>query len=470
MFLKRLNRFRKTTGFRLIVWYSGIFVFSALLLFALTYVFLSSSLNQKTREDVHSKLEEYAAQYRAGGLEGLKREVALEKKSEKDSAFLVRVAGPQNWALVWDNPDQWSDFDLEELERRTRTAGDRRTRLEARDRESSLYLESTSLDDGLTLQVGKETREEAALLERFRETFAGFMVPVVVLGVAGGGLLAHRTLRPLRSLVSTIRSISTGRMDARVPSSQSADELDELVRLFNSMLEKIEDLIKGIRGSLDNVAHDLRTPMARLRAAAETPLRSESDIETCREALADCVEEADTILTMLDTLMDISEAETGTMNLHIEPVTIAALIGDTIELYRCVAEEKNLELKASCSNAPMLPADRNRMRQVLGNLVDNAIKYTRPGGSVTIEAFQRDQEAFIVVSDTGAGIPGEESARIWERLYRGDQSRSQRGLGLGLSLVKAVVEAHGGRVEVLSEPGKGSTFTICLPAYATSPA
>jgi len=469
MFLKRLNRFRKTTGFRLIVWYSAIFVLSALLLFALTYIFLSSSLNQKTREDVHSKLEEYAAQYRAGGLEGLKREVALEKKSEKDSTFLVRVEGPQNRALLLDDPDQWAGFDLQELERRTGIAGERRMRLDARDGESSLYLESTSLDDGLTLQVGKETREEAALLERFRETFAGFMVPVVVLGIAGGALLAHRTLRPLRSLLSTIRSISTGRMDARVPSNQSADELDELVTLFNGMLEKIENLITGIRGSLDNVAHDLRTPMARLRAAAETALHSESDIQTCREALADCVEEADTILTMLDTLMDISEAETGTMSLHIEPVNIAALIEDTIDLYRYVAEEKNLVLKASSSNALVLPSDRNRMRQVLGNLVDNAIKYTRPGGTVMIEAFQRGQEAFIVISDTGAGITSEESARIWERLYRGDQSRTQRGLGLGLSLVRAVVQAHGGHVAVSSEPGKGSTFTICLPARATSP-
>ena len=190
MFLKKLNRFRKTAGFRLIVWYSGIFVLSALLLFALTYIFLSSSFNQKTREDVHSKLEEYAAQYRAGGVEGLKREVAIEKKSEKDSTFFVRLAGPHDSALLLDDADQWADFDLEELERRTRIASDRRMRLEARDGESSLYLESTSLDDSLILQVGKETREEEALLERFRETFAGFMVPVVVLGIAGGALLA----------------------------------------------------------------------------------------------------------------------------------------------------------------------------------------------------------------------------------------------------------------------------------------
>src|SRR5215467_4741408 len=248
MFLKKFNHVHKTIGFRLIIWYSGIFALSALLLFVLTYLLLSSSLDQKIRTDVHSKLEEYAAQYRAGGLDGLRKEVALEKRSGKDTPVFVRVCASQNGEVVLDDPDEWSDFDLKQLEAGgTNTAG-RQMRLESRNGDEALDIESTTLEGGLTLQVGKETTQEGALLERFRETFAGFMFPVVVLGIAGGGFLAHRTLRPLRGLVSTIRSISTGRMDARVPSGHTADELDELVVLFNGMLEKIEDLIKGIRG------------------------------------------------------------------------------------------------------------------------------------------------------------------------------------------------------------------------------
>src|SRR5260370_15912708 len=142
------------------------------------------------------------------------------------------------------------------------------------------------------------------------------MIPTIILGIGGGSFLAYRALRPVRNLIQTIRSVSTGRMDARVPTSQTRDELDELVTLFNTMLEKIEMLIKGMHGSLDAVAHDLRTPLARLRGTAEMALRSEPSQETSREALADCVEEADRILTILHTIMDISEAETATMKLH----------------------------------------------------------------------------------------------------------------------------------------------------------
>src|SRR5262249_20217626 len=147
---------------------------------------------------------------------------------------------------------------------------------------------------------------------------------------------------PLRGLVQAIRSISKGRMDARVPATGAGDELDDLVMLFNSMLEKIEALIKGMGECLDNVAHDLRTPMTRFRGTAEVALQSDPGDGSSRDALADCVEESDRILAMLNTLMDISEAETGTMSLHIEPVDVSAIIEDAVDLYRHVAEEKDL--------------------------------------------------------------------------------------------------------------------------------
>ncbi len=468
MFLKRLNRIRRTITFRLVLWYSGIFVLSTSFLFALAYVLLSSSMQQKEREDTHQKLEEYAAQYRLGGLEGMKKEVALEEKTGKEHFFFVRLAAPDNSTLFLDAPDQWSGYNLEHLESGPVSGSAQWVRVQNRNGENSLEMESTVLADGVLLQVGKSTEDREELLGRFREIFFGSMVAVVLLGIVGGSFLASRTLRPIRSLIHTIRAISTGRMGARVPTRQTGDELDELVLLFNAMLAKIETLLKGMRAALDNVAHDLRTPVARLRGTAEMALCSAPDLEAYREALADCVEESERILTMLNTLMDISEAETGAMKLQLEAVNLATLMEDTVELYRYVAEDKEVALRVNAPDDLFLTADRNRMRQVLANLLDNAIKYTPRGGRIDLEAFQREQQAVIRFKDTGIGIAPEETSKIWDRLYRSDQSRSQRGLGLGLSLVKVVVQAHQGRIEVSSQPGLGSLFTLYLPLTSAS--
>jgi signal transduction histidine kinase len=201
-----------------------------------------------------------------------------------------------------------------------------------------------------------------------------------------------------------------------------------------------------------------------MRGVAEMALRTEAGVDSCREALADCIEESDRMLRMLNTLMDISEAESGAMTLDLEEMKGCELIDEIVELYRYVAEDKGVSIETACPPELALLADPVRMRQALGNLVDNAIKYTPRGGGVEVTARLEKGRVLIAVRDTGIGMGPEELPRIWDRLYRSDQSRSQRGLGLGLSLVKAIVEAHKGEVQVSSERGKGSVFTLSLPA------
>jgi signal transduction histidine kinase len=292
---------------------------------------------------------------------------------------------------------------------------------------------------------------------------------MVLVGFAGGAWLAGRALRPIRNLSMVARSIvDTGRFDARVPVRARRNELDELAMLFNQMLEKIELLIRGMKDSLDNVAHDLRTPVTRLRGMAEQALRAEAGEGTAREALADCLEESERLMATLNALMDVSEAEAGTMKLALESIDLGALIGEVAELYGYAADEKNISVSTSGAKGLYVDGDRTRLRQVIANLVDNAVKYTPKGGHIDIEARKEDRQALVVVRDNGIGIARDELGRIWDRLYRGDKSRSQRGLGLGLSLVKAVIQAHNGRVEAAPNPSGGSVFRVYLPLAPVS--
>ena len=192
-------------------------------------------------------------------------------------------------------------------------------------------------------------------------------------------------------------------------------------------------------------------------------LRASPDSGGATEALVDCVEESDRVLTMLNTLLDVTEAEAGVMKLSLERVDLCQLLAEVKELYEYVAEEKKLRVIVEGPKPCEAVVDPVRMRRVFANLLDNAIKYTAEGGTISIKAAPNINQDVIMFQDTGMGIPIEEQSRIWERLFRGDKSRSQRGLGLGLSFVKAIVQAHGGSVEVISQPDHGSTFNVYLP-------
>jgi signal transduction histidine kinase len=429
---------RGSFGLRLALWYATLFIVGAIAIVLLTYYLTAQSLAQRDQQVIQSKLGAYAAVYSRGGLRALADTVRAEQLTAPERLYVRVIDRRGSEAFVLSSQEGWDP--------------------------ASLETGRIELSDGTLVEVGKSTELRRDILARFRAALGLVTLLIVVIALTGGWLATQSALEPIRRLTAAFgRIVRTGRTDERVPASDHPDAISELTVLFNAMLDKIEGLVTGMRGALDNVAHDLKTPLTRLRGTAELALASPPDVDRYREALADCVEETDRVLVMLNTLMDISEAESGAMPLQREPIGLKDVIGRAIDLYHDVAESKGVALTEEGASDQVVYGDRVRLEQVAANLIDNAVKYTPRGGRVTVSLARDGDRALMRIRDTGAGIPADELPRIWDRLFRGDSSRAERGLGLGLSLVKAIVQAHGGAVAVESALGKGSTFTVSLP-------
>jgi signal transduction histidine kinase len=464
MFLKLPSGFYRTFSFRLTVSISATFILSSLIIFGVAYLRISSSLQANDRTVVQLKLREYAEEYEEGNIDGLRRRVGSDASSGAIRSFVIRLAGPENETLFLKRPEDGENYDFNRLEQ---TVAERNSWIHLKDTDTDkddvLDIASKRTADYHIVEVGKDPRDREAVLKQFQDIFFAILAVVVALGIAAGTVLAHQALRPVRGLINELGPIiDTGQIKARIPVPKTGDEFEELTIRFNQALGKIDGLIEAMRASLDNVAHDLRTPMTRLRGVAETALQSQSNIESCREALSDCLEESSHVLQMLNTLMDISEVEAGAVRLDNREVNVLELMNHVHELYSYIAEDKHIVVRIECAEELCVMGDRNRLLQVMANLLDNAMKYNRDGGTVELAAARIGNQVVINVTDSGFGIASEDLVNIWDRFYRGDKSRSQRGLGLGLSLVRAVVKAHNGRIEVFSEQGEGTRFVISL--------
>src|SRR5438874_6317651 len=376
-------------GLRIALWYATLFVTGSIAIVLLTYYLTAASLAQRDQQIIRGKLGDYAAAYRRGGVRILAATVRAEQQAAPERLF-VRVVDRGVEAVVLSNPEGWDP--------------------------SKLEIVSATLADGTLVQVGKSTELRDDLLARFRAALGLVTLLVFAIALTGGWLATQSALGPIRRLAFAVqRIIRTGRTDARVPLDGSGDALDDLTELFNAMLDKIEGLVTAMRGALDNVSHDLRTPLTRLRGTAEMALAAPADVDRYREALADCVEETDRVLVMLDALMDISEAESGAMQLRRERVALADVVHRAVDLYRDVADAKGVRLVVDAAEGIDVTADRTRLEQVAANLIDNAVKYTPSGGRVDVEAGRSDDTAFLRVRDTGPGIPADERPRLFDR-------------------------------------------------------
>lgn len=465
------RRYLRSAGFRLNLWYVSLFTISSLVLFALFYVLLSGVVTRKDQEAVEAQWDEYAGVYREAGPLGLRRWIYQQQEARQLTSFFVSVTTPSQRQVLLLASKEWIEFDVVRLGPFLLESGEATLRIPEDERQDMIFV-GKPLPDRNMLVVGRRSDSRETFLKPVRKIFAIAIGPIILLGFLLGALFAHRTMSPIRHIVKTVRSIiDTRGLDARVPTRDSQDDLDELAGLFNRMLSQNQRLIEAMNQSLDNVAHDLRTPLTRLRGVSEMALREDADLDAAREALADCVEESDRVLAMLKALMDVAEAESGALKLDRRPMELTDMLEEVAEAYEFVAEEKGVTIKRQFGKERYdLSVDVVRMRQALANLVDNAVKYSFEGAPVELGIRRAPGAVEISIANRGPTIADEDKGRVFERLYRGDKSRSERGLGLGLSLVKAVVEAHGGTVAIRSQsPDEGVVFVVTLPDDGNGP-
>ena len=450
------------------LWYAIAFFLSACVLFAVTGFVLVNSLETKDHELLNDKLEEYSILYGLDGVSGLRLRVSA-KEIKNAREYVVRLAGKDNQTIFIHSPDRSNDAnapqlqDIDEFLSKTKIK-DGWKLIPAEDFGDSVEIVSKTLPSGEVLQVGKDTEDREEFFRSFTQAYVKGLIPVFVLSIFLGMILSRRMLKPIRRLTRTVESIRSGDSKARVRLHKEKDELWQLGHLFNQMLEENEHLMQGMRETIDNVAHDLRTPIMRLQNAVESAIFGEATLFRFENALIDCKENSDLLLKLVEGILDISEAQAGTLRLKLEKVSSTDLFHGVVDLYAFVAEDKNITIKVSEINRFEMLGDKMRLLQIVSNLIDNAIKYSPSNTTIILESSVTDGTGVIKVIDQGVGISPFEQEKIWERLYRTDASRSSRVLGLGLSLVKAMVNAHGGTVAVRSDRASmGSTFILKFP-------
>ncbi len=452
---------------------SARFTASFLLLFFITagalsiasVFYLRTSLTRSDRSFLDNRLLEFWAVYRSGGIDLIRRELSMEQLAGEDRLFALRLATPENQTVYFYAPSGWDLQSLDSALSQTSIKNGPVYAIDSRAAGGRLELRSLGLQDGNRLQLLISSEQRRVIVARFS---TGTILIVLIIAIPGLGLslaLSRRMVKPLSDLARQISEIRPSEIGTRSLSyPDAAEEIVLLTDSFNRMSERIARLIEGSRIGLDNIAHDLQTPITRLSQRAEMALQNPEDTDQMANALRMCLEEAQHIDGIIKTTVEITRAENRIIPGRLEIRNLAELASDLVDLYTYAEPDgkRRITIEDPGEELPVLIRP-DGIRQILANLLDNAIKFSPDSTPIRVELRRQDDRVRLSVIDGGPGISNEDLPHIWERMYRGDKSRSVPGSGLGLSLVKALAEAHGGRIEVSSSVGSGSRFTLILP-------
>lgn len=456
-------RLHRTTTFKLALLYLALFVASVMVILWMAYRSTAGFLEQEIGETIAIEVTALKEHYRINGLRGLV-DVVRARSAEPHSSAIYLLVGPQGqfvagnlnaWPRTAPQEDGFLHFMIAEPGPNTVQA-------------ATAQALAFAVPGELRLLVGRDTSEIDQLRIRMTQSLGWILAVTAGLGLLGGALMSRGALRRIEAINRTTRRIMAGDLSGRVPGVSGGDEIDRLAGNLNAMLDQIERLMTSVRQVTDSIAHDLRTPLTRLRSRIELVLlRDSDDAEIYRAALQETLAEADRLLATFTALLSIAEAESGARRTDFKPVELTEVVRLVADLYEPVAEEKGLAFSSAVQGRPLVQGNAQLLSQAIANLLDNAIKYTPPDGRVTlaVEGRGAGQGARITVADSGPGIAAADRDKVLERFVRLDAARATPGNGLGLSLVDAVARLHGARL-VLEDNRPGLRVSLVLPPQA----
>jgi len=472
MFLKKIDSIRHTLAFRLTLWYAGVFMLTSCVAFLFFYLLIAAVIRDRTDQDLLGEARTLASILNTQGIEAVKRQVIFEAQAAGEKKVFFRLLSFSGQEFSSSNMSYWRDIQIG-MEGINQLLNEQKPVFETTrlpDRKHKIRILYSIIGRGIILQLGQSMENYTRFIEAFRKIFVATMASLFIFAAIVGWFMARRALAGVETVTQTARQISEGSLKERVPVKKHQDEIDQLAITFNQMLDRIQNLVTGIKEMSDNIAHDLKSPITRIRGISEVTLTTGASAREYKNMAASTIEECDRLLEMINTMLVISRTEAGVNKLDAKEMDIAAAVTNAWELFEAPAEDKNLKFTCDAAGPLRVSGDQRLIQRMIANLIDNAIKYTSAGGTVKVAVHrQNDHSAVITVKDSGIGISDQDLPHIFERFYRCDPSRSEAGIGLGLSFARAVARAHGGDITVSSIPDQGSTFAVTLPMRVSKP-
>ena len=457
----------KTLSFRLTLWYASAFLVFLGVAFMGLYLSLNSILSSRMDIDLREDTEEFRDLFGEHGIEKVISEIEREVSLSDESEIFVRVYDAKRNLIYSSDMAEWEDLDsgttLPSVNH-LNTSGAWLETIELPQQEYPTRVISGLIGSSVTLQIGETLKEKEEIMEVLLTVFSGMLLLGIPLASGVGWIMARKAVSGIEEVSRAAKAIEQGDLDQHVSVNAKGDEIQTLADTFNAMASRIKHVINEMREMTDNIAHDLRSPLARIRVMSETVLTERNDNADSTKMATDILKECDRLLHLINTTLDMAEFDAGVTNVDKEPIHLDRLIADLVELFEPLAEAKHVTLSVALAQNCKMVGDKHNLQRMIANLLDNAIKYTPQGGQVSITLEQTIHEFRLTIADTGTGIPLPDQHRVFDRFFRCDHSRSQEGCGLGLSFARSVARAHGGDITLMSETEKGSIFTSILPA------